>query len=128
MEQFEGLIKSINSEQDYDHQFHIINEIITDGNRANSLKPQSKLLLDAIQNITQNPAVSPMTKLWALIVVKDLTQKKYMAFVSALSTSTLLQTLLQYGKTIDPFKPMDQKGLNYFPDPGLGNHYIRLIL
>jgi len=128
MEHFEGLIKSINNEQDYYQQLHIINELIKDASGTNSLKPQSKQLLDAINNITEMPNVSPYTKLMALLIAKDLTQKKYMAFVSALSSSTLLQRMLQIAKTVDPYKPIDQKGLNYFPDPGLGNHYMRCIL
>lgn len=78
--------------------------------------------------LTEHPAVSPMTKLRALLLAKDFTEKRYMNFVSALSSSVLLQRMLDIGRTVDPSRPIEGKGLNYFPDPKLGNHYIRLVL
>jgi hypothetical protein len=85
-------------------------------------------LLEAIYYLTENPSVSPNTKLRALIIAKDFTLKRYMAFISCLSSSMLLQLMVQIGRSLDPHSPIESKGLNYFPDPGLGNHYIRLIL
>lgn len=51
-----------------------------------------------------------------------------MPFMSALSTSKFFQKMIEFARTVDPRKPVDQKGKKLFKDKELGNSFIRLIL
>ena len=61
-------------------------------------------------------------------MAKDFFLKKYSIFVSCLSSSALLQSMIKMAKTIDPKKPVTEKGLTLFLDKALGNRMMRLIL
>ena len=56
------------------------------------------------------------------------TVKDERTILSVLSNHALFRYLVALAKSTDPELPINQKGKKLFPDPKIGNDYIRLIL
>ena len=54
--------------------------------------------------------------------------KKYMPFMSAMSTSKFFQIMVEFAKSVDPKKAVADKGRKLFKDKELGNDFMRLVL
>jgi len=81
---------------------------------------------------------TPKSKLMSLLMLRELTEKSVRSERKEDKNSKLFSLLLSHKmlkhfawlcETVDPYKPVNEKGKSFFPnDSMVGNDFIRLIL